>query len=115
MFNGQQKIYLGCPYTHEHIAIRIHRFKQVSKFAAGLMGEGHLVFSPISHSHQICIEADLPVDYKYWEELDRSFLEWATCMVVLKLDGWEDSKGLEDEIAIMKYMGKEVIYMEYKL
>ena len=79
------------------------------------MAEGHLVFSPISHSHQICVEADLPVDYQYWEELDKSFLEWATCMVVLELEGWEKSVGLSEEIAVMEFMGKEVIYMEYNL
>jgi hypothetical protein len=115
MFSGQQKIYLACPYTHKHFAIRQCRFKKVSKFAATLMGEGHLVFSPISHSHQICVEADLPIEYDYWQELDQSFLEWCTVMVVLKLDGWEDSEGIQEEIKIAQFMGKEVIYMEYKL
>lgn len=115
MFQGQQKIYLACPYTHKYPAIRMFRFKKVSKFAATLMKEGHLVFSPISHSHQICVEANLPIDFAYWQELDNSFLEWCTVMIVLKLDGWEDSKGIQEEIKIAQFMGKEVIYMEYKL
>ena len=111
----QQKIYLGCPYTDPHAAIRELRFKQVSKFAASLIKESHLVFSPISHSHQICIEADLPVEYTYWKELDLSFLEWADCMMVLKLDGWEESLGLQDEIATCEFMGKKVFYMDYEI
>ena len=114
MNSGQQKVYLGCPYTHENVHVRAHRFKKVSKYAAEIMAQGHLVFSPISHSHQICVEADLPIDFEFWQELDNSFLEWCTVMMVLKLPGWEESKGLEAEIKIAEFMGKEVIYVEYE-
>ena len=115
MFSGQQKIYLASPYTDKHAAIRQFRFKKVARFAAKLIQEKHLVFSPICHSHPICVSANLPIDFEYWKELDNSFLEWCTVMVVLKLDGWEDSKGIKEEIKIAEFMGKEVIYLDYEV
>lgn len=112
-FKMQQKIYLGCPYTHDDPDVREKRFLQVSKFAATLLQKSYLVFSPISHSHQICVEADLPIEFEYWKELDNSFIEWCDIMVVLKLDGWEDSNGLKEEIALAEFMGKEIKYVDY--
>jgi len=114
MFSGQQKIYLASPYTHKHTAIRQLRFKQVAKFASKLIQEKHLVFSPITHSHPICIAADLPIDFEYWSELDNSFIEWCSVLVVLKLEGWENSKGIAEEIKIAEFMGKEVVYLDYE-
>ena len=109
----KQKIYLGCPYTHDDLEVREKRFLHVSKFAAMLIAKGYLVFSPISHSHQICIEGDMPIEFSYWKELDTSFIEWSDFMIVLKLDGWEDSNGLKEEIALTQYLGKEVKYFDY--
>jgi hypothetical protein len=115
MLDQGQKIYLASPYSHKHVAVRELRFKQVCKVAASLIEKKHLVFSPIAHSHQICLAASLPVDFEYWRELDNSFLEWCTVVVVLKLYGWDRSKGIAEEIKIAEFMGKEVVYMEYKL
>ena len=108
------KVYVACPYTDKDPVVREFRFKQVSKFAAELMSQGHLVFSPISHSHQICVEAELPVTFEFWQELDNSFLEWADVMVVYQMPGWKCSKGILEETKIMKFMGKPVEYEEYK-
>jgi hypothetical protein len=110
----QKKIYLACPYSHDDVLVRIKRAEQVSKVAAKLMKEGYLVLSPISHSHLICTFSDLKVDFETWKALDTSLLNWADNLVVLKLDGWEKSKGVTEEIAIAKYLGKSIFYMEYE-
>jgi hypothetical protein len=109
-----KKIYLACPYSDDDENIRLLRYQRVSVVAAKLLTEGYLVFSPISHSHAICIWGDLKVDFETWKELDTSFLNWADNLVVLKLEGWEKSKGVTEEIAIAKYLGKSIFYMEYE-
>ena len=110
-----KKIYLATPYSHKYKAIRILRFKQVSETAIKLMKEGHLVYSPITSSHPLCeIDESLDLDFNYWRNLDISFIEWCDVLVVLKLDGWEDSYGIKEEIKIAKSLGKEVVYLDYE-
>lgn len=107
---SKQKIYLACPYSHPDPKVREQRFKQVSKAAGQLMELGYLVFSPISHSHQMCIESELYTGFEFWAELDNSFLEWCDILLVLKLDGWQESKGVQEEVRIAEFMCKRVSY-----
>ena len=94
-------IYLASPYSHDDPAVRLERFEAVCRFAAGLMRSGLVVFSPIAHTHPIAISEDgLPKGWEFWERFDREFLEAADSMVVLMLDGWEESVGVQAEILI---------------
>ena len=53
------KIYLAGPYSHKDPLIREQRFKMLNKYAAHLMRQGHIVYSPISMSHPIAVDNDL--------------------------------------------------------
>jgi hypothetical protein len=101
-------IYLAVPYSHPDPVVRECRFIAANRIAAKLMKEGKLIFSPISHSHNI----DLGGDWKRWEQFDRIFLELCSSMVVLCLPGWEESVGVRSEIKIMKELGKEIEYLD---
>lgn len=107
-----KKIYLATPYSHKDSNIRFHRFAQVNKVAARLMAEGFLVFSPISHTHPIAIAGDLPKGWEFWHAYDRTFIEWADEVYVLKQQGWEESVGVAAEISIAKTLGKLVVFIE---
>jgi len=63
-------IYLACPYSHPDSNVREYRFKMANRAAAKLMRDGHIVYSPISHTHPIAMEGDLPLDWAY-EDLRR--------------------------------------------
>jgi hypothetical protein len=105
-------IYLACPHAHPDPAVRAQRFHAVSKAAAKLLGEGELVLSPVSHSTPISAAGDLPGGWDYWGKLDRVLLSCCHKMIVLKLDGWEESAGVNAEIKIAETLGIPVIYME---
>lgn len=95
------KIYLAAPYTHHCAVKRIERFNKVNEVAARLMNEGHIVFSPISHSHPIAehLKPELLTDHDWWMNQDLSFIgEWADELHVLRLPGWNESKGVFAEI-----------------
>ena len=79
--------------------------------AAELMAQGLLIFSPISHTHPIHLAGNLPGDWEFWKEYDRSFLEWADELWVMRIDGWEQSKGVKAEIEIAKGLKKEIVYL----
>lgn len=107
----RKKIYMACPYSDESAGVRAWRFELVNRAAAKLMQEGHLVFSPISHTHPIAEAGDLPKGWEFWEAYDRTFLEWADEVHVLMIDGWRESKGVTAEIRIARELKKRVVYV----
>ena len=105
-------IYLAVPYSHDDPQVRHERFRAANRAAGQLMQQGHKVFSPISHTHPIAIECDLPKGWDYWESFDRAYMNHCYKIVVLCVEGWENSKGIRAELQIAYELGLEVEYME---
>jgi hypothetical protein len=101
--------YLASPYSHPDAQIREARFQAVCQAAAKLMREGRHVFSPIAHSHPIAAYG-LPTDWSYWEASARRHIKQCDELLVLMLDGWEHSIGVQAEIEIAKTLSKTVRY-----
>lgn len=104
-------IYLASPYSHPDASIREFRFREACRAAAKLMRCGKVVFSPIAHGHCIC-EHGLPTDWRFWEPFDRAQLERCDEVIVLMLEGWQQSTGVQAEIRIAAELGKPVRYLE---
>lgn len=102
-------IYLASPYSHADEAVREARFRAVCRHAAHMMRAGRFVFSPIAHTHPIAAFG-LPGDWAYWEQYDRAMLARCSELIVLMLDGWRESKGVQAEIGIAASLGKPVSY-----
>lgn len=102
-------IYLACPYTSDDLSLREFRVQRANETAAALMAEGKLVFSPLSHSHPIATQCDLPVDFHYWQEWNKAMISRCDALYVLELDGWQDSKGVVWEIEFAQSMKIPVI------
>jgi len=92
-------VYLAAPYTHDDPKVREARFQAVNRTAASLMAHGVRVFSPISHSHPIAQCGNLPDQWAFWREQDLPILELCGRLVVLMLDGWTQSTGVQAEMA----------------
>jgi len=103
-------VYLASPYSHPDPAIRQARYQAACRAAAWLIGQGHLVFSPIAHSHGIA-QQGLPGDWEFWQRHDRRMLEACDRLVVLTLPGWRESRGVQAEVAIARKLGKPVGYL----
>ncbi len=104
-------IYLASPYSHPDSAVREQRFRAVCQAAARLMRKGEVVFSPIAHGHPIALHG-LPTDWRFWERHDREQLMRCDEVVVLMLDGWRESEGVQAEIRIAAEFRKPVRYLE---
>jgi len=104
-------IYLASPFSHPDAAVREARFRDACRAAARLMRAGKIVFSPIAHSFPIA-QHGLPVDWHFWEPFDRAHLERCDEVVVLTLDGWRESVGVQAEIRIAAELGKPVRYLD---
>lgn len=103
--------YLACPYTHHDPAVMVERFHQANKAAGRLMMEGKFVFSPISHTHPICVDSKFPVGFEFWGTYDTAILEYCKEIYVLKIPGWATSKGIASEVAIAATMNIPVFYI----
>lgn len=91
-------VYLASPYTHSEPQVREARFRAAAKAAAKLMKAGQVVFSPIAHSHPIELEFPEKEDGMFWKRQDIPILRHAEKLVVLMLDGWEQSSGIKWEV-----------------
>jgi hypothetical protein len=107
-------IYLATPYSHPDPAMREGRYLMACKAASALLQQGLHVFSPIAHTHQIA-QYGLPTGWDFWESYDRLYLDRCDALYVLKMDGWEESVGVQAEIRIMEEMGKPVTYLEWPI
>jgi hypothetical protein len=71
---------------------------------------GHIVFSPISHSHHIGEAYNLR-GWTFWREQDLPFIDWCDELWVIKLPGWKRSVGATEEIQEAVRLGKKIVYL----
>lgn len=105
-------VYLACPYVHPDPKVMEERVRAANITAAKLMAEGHIVFSPISHSHPIAKDAGLPLGWDYWGKFDTAFISYSIRLVVLMMPGWEKSQGVAKEIEIARSQGIPVEFIQ---
>ncbi len=106
------RVYLASPYTHPDPAVRTRRARAVSRAAACLMRRGEIVYSPVSMGHAIAEAApELPHDFEWWQHQCMPYLEWADELIVLRLPGWAESRGVKEEIAEARKRGIPITYM----
>lgn len=105
--------YLASPYSNSDIHTVLNRYDAAVDVAAELKDHGMIVYSPIAHTHVMATKRNLPTSWEYWEKDCRAFLEASERLIVLKLDGWEQSVGVAAEIRLAEEMGIPVSYMEY--
>lgn len=103
--------YLASPYSHKNPEVVKSRVEQVTKATVWLIKEkGFNVFSPIVHSHPLA-EAGLQGDWDFWRLIDTEYLSVSARMVVLAIEGWRESVGVQAEIKIAESMGIPVYYL----
>jgi hypothetical protein len=100
------------PYSHPDPAVRQTRFETANRTAARLMREGRHIFSPISHTHPIALAGTLPLDWTYWQAYDAALLRCCIRLLVIKLEGWLESVGVQGEIKLARELGLEIVYLE---
>lgn len=90
--------YLAGPYHSVHSHIKERRYNQLTFVAAQLMKRGEVIFSPITHCHYLAQEHASFEGPDFWLTQDLAILRRCDKLLVLQLDGWENSVGLKREI-----------------
>ena len=103
-------IYLASPYSHPDPEVREQRFRDACEATALLIHEGNIVFAPIVHSHSL-VGYGLPAGWDFWEQFASEHIRRCDEVVILTLDGWRDSEGVQAEIRIAGELGLPVRYL----
>ena len=104
--------YIASPYSHPTSYVMQERFNQVESYTAQCMKNNMVVFSPIVHCHTLAQNYKLPTHFDFWQKYCLGMLAFSTELFVLKMEGWEDSKGVQSEIQFAKRIGLPIIYID---
>ncbi len=104
--------YLATPLTHPDISVIMSRTELVNKIFIYLIRQGISVYSPITQTGVLAVQYGLPMDFNAYEHLDRDMLARMDKLMVIKADGWKESKGVAAEIKHAKELGMPIEYID---
>lgn len=107
-------VYLANPYSHPDPEVMENRYREAVRFTAGFTACGYIVFSPIVHSHPLAMNHQMATDWEFWKRIDSKFISVCSEVWVVKMDGWEKSRGVQAEIQIANELGIPVKYIDTK-
>lgn len=110
--NKNKVYYLASPYSHADKERMQQRYEAIDAIGAWLCLEDIILIEPISMCHEKSINYDMPTGYEYWKRRDRTFVRMSDGVIVAKIEGWDKSIGLTDEINYARFLGKKIIYLE---
>lgn len=111
MFEKKSLHYLGSPFSHPNEEIRVFRLKAVTQMACDLIQQGLIIYSPLTHNFPL-IQLGLVSSFEYWKTADLNLLSRCDKLLVFKLEGWEQSIGLQTEIKFAKENNIPVEFIE---
>lgn len=104
--------YVGTPYTRYAAGIAA-AFDHACLLTAGLIKLGVPVFSPIAHSHPVARNGGLDaLDVPMWMKADAPLMRAAYGLIVARLPGWRESRGVTEEIEHFVGSGKPIVHLE---
>jgi hypothetical protein len=102
--------YLATPYSKYPAGLDA-AYRDAATAAAVCFRSGILVFSPIAHTHVISKVGNLSGGFERWAALDEAMIAASAGMIVVEMDGWQESVGITAEIEMCRRLGKSVHYM----
>lgn len=89
------------------------RYNAVRDFTAWCLAKKIFVYSPIVHCHDLAREHNLPKDAAFWKEFNEAMILGAQRLIVLCIDGWKESKGVQEEIAMARELWYPISLAKY--
>lgn len=103
-------IYIASPYSHPLPEVRELRAREAAKHSADLLVNRDLhIISPIVHCHEMQrYMADESTSFDVWESYCLRLLAMCESMIILKMQGWHESRGIRAEIEFCFREGKAI-------
>jgi hypothetical protein len=96
---GGRLNYLASPFSSPEPEVKIARYQAAMDATAWLLSRRIWTYSPIVHCYQLALDHVLPDDFEFWHDYNFATLAHCDSLLVLAIDGWKDSKGVQGEIA----------------
>lgn len=112
-------VYVAGPYTarledgSEDHARTAERMRIFCLCVGAMMGLGIKSASPLM-MHLVRQHTTLPGDWAYWGDYSMVMLKKCDAMVVLKIEGWEQSTGVKEEMLIAAENDVPIIFVDPK-
>lgn len=104
--------YIATPYSKYPAGLEA-AFIEACRVTAALVSMRLPCFSPIAHSHPVAVHGELdPLDYAIWLPANEALIDAARGLIVVEMDGWEESYGVGVEIRRFEAAGKLVLYLD---
>ena len=105
-------VYVATPYSKYKDGIE-RAFIEAAQITAKLIASGIHAYSPICHTHPVAVYGNMdPLDHGIWLKFDQAMMNAASSLIVVKMDGWEDSIGIKHEIEEFSRSGKPISYLD---
>ena len=108
-------IFLSTPYSHTDKNVKRRRYEQAAQALALLMSKEIHCVSIIVMGCAALEHSDVPMpdNYQYWGEYCEKIVRVCSEVWVIDMDGWQESIGVQGEIAEAKRQGKKVHLIEF--
>ena len=98
-------VYICAPYTHWNPGVVSSRERAATALEYALVGEGVMAHNPIRTGHNATGTDE------HWRRHGMEMLERSDAMLVLDLDGWEKSEGVQAELSLASAMRMPVMHL----
>lgn len=105
-------IFVSSPYTSDDPLVVELRMQALTRYLATLASENKVAFSPLLMHFCLDSGVDLPSDFDFWANFCLNLLYKCDVVHVLKLAGWDKSKGVLTEIAFAEENDIPVVYVD---
>ena len=108
--------YIASPYSaggltgERAIALREKRYRAVMRFNVWAIEKKMIAYSPIVHCHEMASLYSLPTGHEFWLAFDKAMVLAGGGVIVLCIDGWQESLGVREEIALAHSSGFPVLF-----
>lgn len=104
-------IYLASPYTHPDAFVREERYLRAAKATIFLLSREQWVYSPIVHNHELAKFGGLPMEFDFWKNYNFAMIACCDEFTLLRIEGWQESKGVAAEKIEAERLGIKVTYL----
>lgn len=107
--------YLATPYTRYPKGL-MQAFTDACLLMVRLRTQHKLrVYSPIAHSHNLARTTEVdPKDHQFWMACCKPWMEKSDILLIAKMEGWKQSKGISEEGQFFALLGKPILYLDCK-
>lgn len=107
--------YLCTPYS-KYEAGREQAYLDAAKMTMYLQENSIHLYCPIVHSHtpnKFVSNTKLNNNHDFWLTIDKKFVKHSRGLIVCKMQGWNESKGISIEIDYAKELGLPILYTNF--